>query len=143
MLPTRSDVREPSPEVRLLATECEDVAWAVDADSVERIVRRSEWLEAPPLDVAHTLALRPFAEALERVLMVQGVSGAKALLSQGRLRLIELLASDVQTVPNIVYGSCFGPVRSVVLEATDFPVLICDPESLEAALGRRQLREVR
>ena len=117
---------------RLLATQCTGAAWAVDADSVERIVRRSDWLEQPPLDVASSLALAPLPDALERVLVVQGASGAKALLSRGMLALIEVSASDVATVPSIVYGSSLGPVRSVVLEAMGFPVLIFDPDSLQA-----------
>ena len=121
--------------VRLLTTECKGVAWAVEADSVECIVDRSEWLDQAPLDVAHALELRPFADALERVLVMRSDSGKKALLSQGKLTLIELLASDVQLVPGIVYAAGFGPVRSVVLEAASFPVLICDPASLTSAAG--------
>ena len=122
----------PSRGVRLLATQCTGVGWAVDADTVERIIRRSEWLEQPPLDVASSLALRPLPDALERVLVVQGASGARALLSQGKLALLELSASDVMTVPGIVYGGALGPVRSVVLEAAGFPVLIFDLDSLQA-----------
>jgi hypothetical protein len=117
----------------LLATRCTGASWAVDADSVERIVRRSEWLEQPPLDVASSLALAPLPDALERVLVIQGASGPKALLSRGMLALIELSRSDVATVPSIVYGGSTGPVHSVVLEAVGFPVLICDPDSLQAS----------
>jgi hypothetical protein len=36
------------------------------------------------------------------------------------------------TVPGIVYGGALGPVRSVVLEAAGFPVLIFDLDSLQA-----------
>jgi hypothetical protein len=82
--------------------------------------------------VASSLALVPLPDALERVLVLHGASGAKALLSTGLLALIELSASDVMTVPSIVYGGSLGPVRSVVLEATGFPVLIFDPDSLQA-----------
>jgi hypothetical protein len=122
---------QPSPGVRLLTTRCTGAAWAVDADSVERIVRRSDWLEQPPLDVASSLALVPLPDALERVLVLQGGSGVMALLSTGLLALVELSASDVMTVPSIVYGGSLGPVRSVVL-ATGLPVLIFDPDSWQA-----------
>jgi hypothetical protein len=118
--------------VRLLATQCLGVGWAVDADSVERIVMRSDWQEQPPMDVADTLALRALPDALERVLVIHGISGAVALLSKGALKLIELSASDVQAVPNIVYAGATAPVRNVVLEAAGFPVLIFDLESLKA-----------
>jgi hypothetical protein len=131
-----ADVREQSPAVRLLTTECIGAAWGVDADAVERIVSRSEWLEQSPLDVAQALELRPIADALERVLVVRGASRAKALLSQGKLTLFEFLASDVQMVPNIVYGKNLGLVRSVVLEAAKLPVLICDPDTLSSIVQR-------
>src|SRR6186997_877100 len=118
--------------VRLLATQCLGALWAVDADSVERIVSRSDWLEQPPLDVADALALRPPPDALERVVVVYGAGGAHALLSKGSLMLFELSASDVQAVPSIVYAGTTGLVRNVVLEAAGFPVLIFDLESLQA-----------
>jgi hypothetical protein len=121
-----------APGVRLLATQCQGVGWAVDADSVERILMRSDWREQPPVDVADTLSLRPLPDALERVLVVHGNSGAVPLLSKGSLRLIELSPSDVQAVPNIVYAGAAAPVRNVVLEAAGFPVLIFDLESLKA-----------
>ena len=121
---------EPSRTVSLLATQCAGAAWAVSAGSVERIVRRSEWLDQPPLDVAESLALRSLPDALERVLVVQG--GTQALLSHGELALIEVAKSDVQSVPGIVYGGAPGPVRSVVLEAMAFPILIFDLDSLQA-----------
>jgi hypothetical protein len=121
-----------APGVRLLATQCLGAGWAVDADSVERILMRSDWREQPPVDVADTLALRPLPGALERVLVVHGISGEVALLSKGSLKLIELSASDVQAVPNIVYAGAAAPVRNVVLEAAGFPVLIIDLESLKA-----------
>ena len=124
-----------SPGVQLLTTQCRGAAWAVEADSVERIIMHSDWFEEPPLDVAHALELRPFPDGLERVLVVHGVLGAKALLSRGKLTLIELLASDVQMVPSIVYGSALGPVQQVVLEAADFPVLVFNPDSVEVASG--------
>ena len=123
--------------VQLLSTECRQAAWAVVAHAVERVLQPSEPTDEAPIDVARQLQLELHADALGRVLLVRTRSGHTALLSLGKLVLMELAEADVNAIPSIVYGTQAGPVSGVVLKAAKLPVLVCNPEWLRAtALGQ-------